>query len=117
MIEKGSKKRSDAFFWGSILIWAGLVFAADSLGFLGQFGAVDAWTWILLGAGVLSLGINLFRQITPDQLKPTSWDWIVMVFFLIVGLSGFGFDFDLAWPIVLIIIGAGMIGKQLVAKS
>jgi hypothetical protein len=111
------KKRNDTLFWGAILIWAGLVFAADSLGYLELFGRVDAWTWILLGAGVLSLGINLYRQITPDQPKPITWDWMVMGFFLIVGLSGFGFDFDLAWPIILIIIGVGIIGKQLADRA
>ena len=111
------KKRNDTLFWGAILIWAGLVFAADGMGYLRQLGNFDAWTLILLGAGILALGINLYRVITPDQANPVPWDWIITAFFLIVGLSGFGFDFDLAWPIVLIIIGLGMIGKQLVSRE
>jgi hypothetical protein len=112
-----SEKRLDTLFWGSILIWAGLVFGAEGMGYLSQFGNVGAWTWVFLGAGVLALGINLFRISSPDQPNPETWDWIFTAFFLIGGLSGFGFDFDLAWPIILIIIGVGILGNAILKKD
>jgi hypothetical protein len=42
---------------------------------------------------------------------------MVTAFFLIVGLSGFGFNFDLAWPIALIVIGVAIIGRQLIDQA
>ena len=114
---EGNKKRTDTLFWGSILIWAGIVYGADSLGILDQFGRVEAWTWVLLGAGLLALGINIWRLTSADHPNPETWDWIFTAFFLIGGLSGFGFDFDLAWPIVLIIIGVGILGNVMIKRE
>lgn len=112
-----ARKRTDTLFWGGILIWAGLVFAAESFGMLPRFGGAQAWTWVLLGAGVLALGINLWRVTSEEYPNPEAWDWIVNAFFLIGGLSGFGFNFDLAWPIILIIIGVGMLGNVLIKRE
>jgi hypothetical protein len=116
-MESNGKKRSDTLFWGAILIWAGLVFAAESFGMLPRIGGAQAWTWVLLGAGVLALGINLWRVTSEDMPNPETWDWIFTAFFLLGGLSGFGFNFDLAWPVILIIIGVGMLGNVMLQKK
>ena len=117
MDEKGSNKRSDTLFWGLILVWAGFVFAAESFGFLPTFGGAEAWTWVLLGAGVLALGLNLWRISSEDQTNPGTWDWIFTAVFLLGGLSGFGFNFDLAWPVILIIIGVGILGNVMIKQD
>jgi len=117
MEENENKKRTDTLFWGAIFIWAGLIFGVDSMGLLDQFGNIQAWTWVLLGAGILVLSINLWRLTSSEISNPVPWDWIFTAFFLIGGLSGFGFNFDLAWPIILIIIGVGILGNVLIKRE
>ena len=68
-------KRLDAFFWAGALIWAGLIFATEALGFLPQIGQANAWSWIFLGAGVLGLVLNAISQTSMTYSSPTAWDW------------------------------------------
>ena len=117
MDENVNKKRTDTLFWGSILIWAGLVYGADVFGLFPGGGSVEPWTWVLLGAGVLALGINIWRLTSADHPNPETWDWIFTAGFLLGGLSGFGFDFDLAWPVILIIIGVGVLGNVMIKRE
>ena len=49
--QKKDRQRLEALWWATALIWAGLIFGADSLGLLPQFGQADAWSWVFLGAG------------------------------------------------------------------
>ena len=50
------RQNFDTLFWGGVLIWIGLVFWADSAGYLVQFGGAQTWGWIFLGAGVYGIG-------------------------------------------------------------
>jgi len=83
-----------------------LVFMVANFGVLGFVSMGNAWKWILMGAGILALSTNLVRTMSPDYPAPELWDWIFTAGFLIGGLSGFtAINFDLVWPVVLIIIG------------
>jgi len=102
--KKKERQRLEGLWWAVALIWAGLVFGADSMGILPQIGEADAWSWIFLGAGLLgSLG-NLYRVVSPDAPNPTSWDWIWSGAFLILGLGGFT-TLNISWPLILILVG------------
>jgi hypothetical protein len=102
--ERRDRKRLEALWWAAVLIWAGLVFGADSMGLVPQIGDADAWSWIFLGAGLIAVLGNLYRLTSSNVPKPTTWDWVWGSFCLIIGLGGFT-TVNIAWPLVLILIG------------
>jgi hypothetical protein len=94
----------ETLWWAGTLIWAGVVFGADSLGWLPQIGQAGAWTWVFLGAGLYGLVGTLYRQASTDALNPRRWDYAWSGFLLVVGLAGV-FGVDAFWPAVLILAG------------
>ena len=86
---KQSRQFLDSIWWGAVLIWAGLIFIADSTGLLPREGGVDAWSWVFLGAGLLALAMNLWRLVSPDIQPPIAWDYIWTAIFLLLGLGSF----------------------------
>ena len=110
------RRRIEAIYWAGVLILAGLVFVADSVGVLPGIGGADAWSWIFLGAGVYSLLGSLYRQIMPDILNPTGFDWFWGVIFAAVGLSGFA-AIEIAWSLVLIVAGAAILVRTLMYRD
>jgi len=105
-------RRLDAFFWAGALIWAGLIFAADSLGFLPQIGQANSWSWIFLGAGALGLVLNLLSQTSENYATPTTWDWGWAIFFIVIGAAGF-LSFSVPGWLFLIAIGAAILVSAL----
>ena len=117
-IMEKNKKRIESLFWGGLLLWVGLVFLAANFGLFAFITMANTWKWILLGAGLLALASNLFRSASADYPNPEIWDWIFTAGFLIGGLSGFTtINFDLVWPIILIIAGVVTIGGLLLKKK
>lgn len=118
--EKEEKGRSDslsAATWGAIIIWAGLVFLADSLGLLtglsdrgipfpGRFifFRFETWALIFLGAGVIILLEVLLRLVLPDFRRPVAGNVILAIVFLGIGLGNL-ISWNVIWPLVLIAIG------------
>lgn len=102
--KRGERQRLAGLWWAVVFIWAGLVFGAESMGILPQIGNADTWSWIFLGAGTLgSLGA-IYRLASPKVLNPTAWDWVWGSFCLIIGLGGF-ITVNIAWPLILILVG------------
>jgi hypothetical protein len=110
------RKRIESLWWAGVLIWAGLVFAADSLGILPQIGEADAWSWVFLGAGLYGMLGNLYRVTSLDHPNPTAWDYVWSGFLLIVGLGGLT-AVDVFWPVVLIVVGAATLVSALRQRS
>ncbi len=98
----------NALYFGSVLICAGIVFAADSLGFLPQIGSSDAWSWIFLGAGVAALIGNLIRQASSSILNPSGFDYIFGAVLLAIGLGGFT-SLYIALSVVLLLVGGAIL--------
>ena len=111
-----TSKKMDAYFWGSVLIWAGLVFWGDSVGMLPKVAQLGAWSWIFLGAAVISLGLNLYSLSSDAYQAPDTGDWIWSGIFLILGLGGLT-SVDITWPLIIILIGAGMLVNSLVRRD
>ena len=109
------RKRLEGLWWGVVLIWAGMVLGADSMGLLPQIGDADAWSWIFLGAGVFGVLGALYRVISPNVPNPSAWDWVWGSFCLIIGLGGFT-TINIAWPLILILVG-GVILASLLWRS
>jgi hypothetical protein len=105
-------RRLDVFFWAGALIWAGLIFAFDSLGFLPQIGQANSWSWIFLGAGLLGLVLNFISQSSENYANPTAWDWGWSILFLVIGAAGF-LSFAIPGWLFLIAIGAAILVSAL----
>jgi hypothetical protein len=101
----------EGLWWAGTLIWAGLVFGADGLGWLPQIGQADAWTWVVLGAGLYGLVGTLYRQISVDTVNPRVWDYLWSGFLLIVGLGGLA-GVNAFWPMVLILAGVAYLVRM-----
>jgi hypothetical protein len=115
--EKKSRKRAlrhlEALYLGGVIVWAGLVFGADSLGYLPQIGGGDAWSWVFAGAGLYALLGDIYRLSTPDYPNPTAWDYIWAGVLLIIGLGGF-FNLEIAFPLILVLVGVVFLVNALV---
>jgi hypothetical protein len=94
----------ETLWWAGTLIWAGVVFGADGLGWLPQIGQAGAWTWVFLGAGLYGLAGALYRQASVDALNPRTWDYIWAGLLLIAGFGGIA-GVNAFWPAVMILIG------------
>ena len=113
-----NKKRIETLFWGSLLLWVGLVFIAANTGLFSFINLSNAWKWILMGAGLLALASNLFRSTSSEYPNPSTWDWIFTAGFLIGGLSGLtSINFDLAWPFILIILGGVILARVIMNRD
>jgi len=113
--ESKERRRLEGLWWAVVLIWAGLVFLADSMDLMPQIGDADAWSWIFLGAGVFGILGALYRLTSANVPNPTTWDWVWGSFCLIIGLGGFT-TLSIAWPLILILVG-GVILVTVLFKS
>ncbi len=109
-------KRIEGIYWAAVFIWAGLVFGADSLGMLPQVNGASAWSWVFTGAGLLALLGNVARASYPDWPDPLTWDYIWAIALLTVGLGGF-VNIDIAFPLILIVVGIAVLGNLLFDRS
>ncbi|MCJ7534479.1 MAG: hypothetical protein MUO57_02975 [Anaerolineales bacterium] len=98
----------NAIYFGGVLIWAGVVFAADSLGYLPQIGDSYAWSWIFLGAGLAALVGNLIRQASSSILNPSGFDYIFSAVLLAIGIGGFT-SLYIALSLVLVLVGGAIL--------
>ena len=98
----------NAIYFGGVLVWAGVVFVIDSLGYLPQIGDSDAWSWIFLGAGLAALIGNLIRQASSSILNPTAFDYIFGAVLLAIGVGGFT-SLYIALPLVLVLVGGAIL--------
>lgn len=98
----------NAIYFGGVLVWAGVVFVVDSLGYLPQIGYSDAWSWIFLGAGLAALIGNLIRQASSSILNPTAFDYIFGAVLLVIGVGGFT-SLYIALPLVLVLVGGAIL--------
>ncbi|MHC4433614.1 MAG: hypothetical protein ACYTBS_17375 [Planctomycetota bacterium] len=105
----GRRSRAEALYWAGVLIWAGLVFGADSLRLLPQIGRADAWAWVFIGAGLYGTMMNLYSSTLPDSIT-TTWDWLWSGFWLVIGLSGL-IAVDVFWPLVLVFVGLSVLAR------
>jgi hypothetical protein len=112
MVEREERSRLEAYWWAGALIWAGLIFAADSLGLLPQIGESNAWSWVFLGAGLYGMLGNLYRVANPSSPNPMAWDYIWSGGLLIIGLAGMS-PVDIFWPLILVLVGVVILAETL----
>lgn len=114
---KQDRRYIEAIWWAGALIWAGLVFGADTLGYLPQIGQADAWSWVFFGAGAYGLVGTVWRAISTDWADPTWWDYVWSGILLIIGVSGTVGFVELAFPLILVLVGVAIVSAVVLRRS
>ncbi len=110
--EKGRGDQLSTAVWGLVIIWAGLVFFADSMGILGNLSRADtpvplrfeAWALIFLGAGVILLLEAVVRLTVPTYRRAVTGTIILGIIFIGIGVGNLT-TWNIIWPLVLIVLG------------
>ncbi|MGQ9675044.1 MAG: hypothetical protein ACUVX1_05205 [Chloroflexota bacterium] len=90
--------------WGAVLVVAGLIFLAGTLGFLPGFTAGQLWGFVFLAAGVIFLLEVVIRLSVAAYRRPVTGTLIFAFILLAVGV-GLLIGFQNVWPLILIGIG------------
>lgn len=127
--EKWQRDPVNAVVWACIFIWAGLVFLADNLGFLDRVRFVgpnvpgwnfvvgaEAWSIILIGAGIIVLIEVLVRLLVPAYRKPVGGSIFFGCLLIAIGLGNI-FSWELIGPFLLIALGLSIIVRGFMRKS
>lgn len=118
MTGKAERQRRETLYWALVLIWAGLVFAAERLGILPQVGRADAWNWVFFGAGLLALLWSIRRAVAPNPPSPTGslWNFVWAGILLILALSPLA-PVKIGFPLILLLLGAALLVARMYAAD
>ncbi len=125
MDEKGRSDPLGSIVWALILIWAGVVFLANNLGWLDSISVylnrlgiataelpfdtpimqLEAWSLFFIGAGALLLGEVIIRLLMPAYRRPVLGAAILSIVFFGLGLG----TWNLIWPLILIVVGLAIV--------
>lgn len=114
--EKHRRDPLSAMLWAIILIWVGVALLADNLGFLVSLELLDAWSLIFIGAGALVIVEAVIRLLVPEYRRPVTGSLIFGVILLAIGLGDL-VTWGAIWPVVLIIIGASLVLRNLGSRG
>jgi len=97
--------------WAAILVFAGLIFLADNLGYLPGARDANPWQWIMFGAGGLLVIEALIRLVSVEFKGAAVGRLILGLILLGLGTSAvFGISLSAAWwPVILIVIGLSLL--------
>ena len=108
-------KKLDAYFWGVVLVWAGLVFGGEAMGLLPQIGDASSWSWVFLGAGLLSVVLNVISLSSDAFENPSTSDWVWGGIFILIGIGGFT-ALPISWPLIFILVGGAMLVNAFIRR-
>lgn len=115
--------RLSSFTWALILIWAGLVFLGNNLGFLNQLRAqqiqigtitiieIRTWSVIFLGVGVIVFFEAIIRTFARSN-HSSGGNFFLAAIFIGIGLSGF-IGWQIVWPFILIGLGLAALASAI----
>ncbi|MGE5225065.1 MAG: hypothetical protein ACM3PY_21730 [Omnitrophica WOR_2 bacterium] len=109
--EKWRRDPLNAIVWAVIFIWAGFVLLVFNLGLV-FIGGADAWSVILVGAGLIVLIEIAVRLLIPAYRRPISGSLIFAVILIGIGLGSI-FGWNIVWPLILVAIGISIIVRGL----
>jgi cation transport ATPase len=102
--EKWRRDPLNAAVWAIIIIWAGLMFLAESLNLLNWLPFLEPWSLFFLGAGViLALEVGI-RLLMPAYRQPVILNVILAAVFLAIGLGEI-ISWECVLPLAVIALG------------
>jgi hypothetical protein len=113
--EKWRRDPVAALGWALIFIWAGAVLLLENMGYLAQFEQLEAWDFILIGAGGVVLLQVLIRLVLPSYRRPVMGSLILAFALLAIGL-GDALPTDVIWPVGLILLGLAVLVTAITRK-
>jgi hypothetical protein len=116
--EKWRRDPVEAAVWALVLIWAGLVWLAESVGLWSNlFGTgIQAWSIGFLGAGLIVLLGVAFRLVVPGYRRPVLGNIIFGVILLGIGLGEL-VNWVAVGAVVLIVIGVAILLRGFVGRE
>ena len=103
---------SGALTTGILLIGVGVIFLLDRLGFASFDNLIHNW-WPMI---VVGLGVR--KLLTPGK---SAWGglWMIAIgcWLQLAHFHTFGLSYNSSWPLLLIVLGAGMIARTIFAPS
>jgi hypothetical protein len=114
------------FAWAFVLLWAGLVFLAENLGYLHRWIStlpglpasaygIQAWSIVFLGAGLIFFIEAIVQIFIPGQRKHFTGPLIMAAVGMGLGL-GQVFSWSLVGPFILIAIGISFLLRGTVSR-
>jgi hypothetical protein len=94
--------------WGLVVIFAGLAFAAVTLGLYPWLSWDNVWSIIFIGAGLLFLLEVVIRVLMPTYRRPIRGRIILAFVALAIGLGGI-IGWEVTWPLIIIAVGLAII--------
>lgn len=126
--EKWSRDPLGSMIWAAILIWAGLVLLAENLGWLlgirralaglPSFDetSLGAWSFILMGVGIILWIEALIRVTVPAYRRPVTGTIIFGALLFAGGLGG-AVNWTILGPVFLITIGVLLLLQSLLRRT
>ncbi len=116
--EKWHHNPVGAVVWAAILIWAGVVLLAESLGLtrmLGPLPVLPASSAIAAGAGLIIICGAVFRLLVPEYRRPVTGAVVLGVVLIAIGL-GEAVGYDVVGPLALVAVGAFILLRALAVR-
>jgi len=116
--EKWRRDPLGSITWAVILIWAGLVFFANNLGWFNSLPAgffrfagdsnSGPWSIIFIGAGVILLIEAAIRLAVPAYRRPIGGTLLFAIILIGIGLGNIT-NWEVIWPLIIIAIGVSIL--------
>ncbi len=113
--EKWRRNKLGAVTWAGVLIWGALILLAEATNYSDRFSWWANWAVFFAGAGVIILGMSLFRLLIPEHRRPVGGSLVIGLVFLGIGLGAL-LSWVYVWVVILIVIALTIVLRAFVPR-